>query len=336
MNHRSRWAALVGAALALSLSSTPATAADRHGDHGDRVEVLATGLSGGAGSAVGPDGALYVTEPLSGEVSRVDRRTGDVTTFASGLPAQLPGVGTGGVMDVVFRGRTAYVLTSLVGSDVGGDDVVGIYRIDGPDTATVVADVGAFNTANPSDTEFFVPSGVPYAMERVRGGFLVTDGHHNRLLRVTDDGTVSVAAAFGNVVPTGLDVAGSRVWMAEAGPLPHLPEDGRVTTLDLRFPRPREVARGGPLLVDVELGHGSRLYALAQGEWPLGGAEGSPAAPDTGQLLVADRRGDLRVVAEGLDRPTSVEIVRRTAYVVTLDGEVWRVDLRRDGRHHTH
>ena len=31
--------------------------------------------------------------------------------------------------------------------------------------------------------------------------------------------------------------------------------------------------------------------------------------------------------AAGLDRPTSVEIVGRTAYVVTLDGEVWKVPL---------
>ena len=29
---------------------------------------------------------------------------------------------------------------------------------------------------------------------------------------------------------------------------------------------------------------------------------------------------------DGLDRPTSVEMINNTAYVVTLGGEVWRVD----------
>ena len=48
-----------------------------------------TGLQGGSGSTVGPDGALYVPEPASGEISRVDPETGAVTTFASCLPTQV-------------------------------------------------------------------------------------------------------------------------------------------------------------------------------------------------------------------------------------------------------
>jgi len=31
-------------------------------------------------------------------------------------------------------------------------------------------------------------------------------------------------------------------------------------------------------------------------------------------------------VAEGLDRPTSPEIINYIAYVVTLGGEIWRID----------
>jgi hypothetical protein len=49
---------------------------------------------------------------------------------------------------------------------------------------------------------FFVPTGVQYALQTYRGGFLVTDGL-NRVLRVTLDGEVSVLIAFGDVVPTG-------------------------------------------------------------------------------------------------------------------------------------
>lgn len=99
-------------------------------------------------------------------------------------------VGIGGAMDVVFKGGTAYVLVTLVGPDVGGSSVVGIYRVDGPSTFTVIADIGAFALAHPPATDFFVPTGVQYAIERFRNGFLVTDGHHNRVYRVTLDGTV--------------------------------------------------------------------------------------------------------------------------------------------------
>ena len=45
-----------------------------------------SGLQGGAGSTVGPGGDIFVTEGLVGKVSRVDPRTGTVSTFAEGLP----------------------------------------------------------------------------------------------------------------------------------------------------------------------------------------------------------------------------------------------------------
>ena len=48
--------------------------------------LLVSGLEGAVGSTVGPDGALYVTEGVAGRISRVDPKTGEVTTFASGLP----------------------------------------------------------------------------------------------------------------------------------------------------------------------------------------------------------------------------------------------------------
>jgi hypothetical protein len=35
--------------------------------------------------------------------------------------------------------------------------------------------------------------------------------------------------------------------------------------------------------------------------------------------------GTFTVIADGLDRPTSLEFIRNTAYVVTLGGEIWKV-----------
>src|SRR4029450_3757113 len=127
---------------------------------------------------------------------------------------------------------------TLVSSDVGGSDIDGIYRVDGPDHFTVVADIGEFNLNNPPTIPFpfEVPPGVLFALQPYRGGFLVTDGHLNRVLRVTRDGEVSELIAFDGMVPTGLAVRGKTVYMAEAGPGPHLPGDGKVVSFGPKSP----------------------------------------------------------------------------------------------------
>jgi hypothetical protein len=255
-------------------------------------------------------------------VTRVDPKTGATTTYASGLPKSI--IGLGGAMDIAFIGRTAYVLVTLVGPDVGGSDVVGIYRVDGPDSFTVVADIGEFAINNPPATPFDVPTGVQYALEPYRGGFLVTDGHHNRVLRVTRDGEISELIAFGNIVPTGLEVRGKTIYMAEAGPVPHVPETGKVVAFRPTSTTVREVASGSPLLVDVEFGRGGRLYALSQGIFG-GGPAGAPALPNTGALVKVNRDGTFTVVIDGLNQPTSLEFIGNTAYVVTLGGEIWKI-----------
>jgi hypothetical protein len=308
--------------LLASVVPAAATAAPPSGDA--TVSRLVAGLEGGSGSTIGPGGALYVTESAAGRITRVDPRTGATTTYASGLPELIPAVGFGGPVDIAFLGRTAYVLVTLVGPDVGGSDVVGLYRVDGPDRFTVVADIGAFSIANPPETDFFVPSGVQYALETYRGGFLVTDGHHNRVLRVTRDGQVSELRAFANIVPTGLEVRGRTIYMAEAGPVPHLPEDGKVVAFGPKSTSVREVASGSPLLVDVEFGRGRSLYALSQGVGS-GGPEGAPALPNTGALVKVNRAGTFTVLIDRLNQPTSLEFIKNSAYVVTLGGEIWKI-----------
>jgi hypothetical protein len=32
------------------------------------------------------------------------------------------------------------------------------------------------------------------------------------------------------------------------------------------------------------------------------------------------------VIADGLNQPTSFEIIRNTAYIVTLGGEIWKIE----------
>jgi len=319
-------------AAALIAMITPSAASGRRPCQGPTATLLVTGLDTGLesakGSTVGPDGALYVTEGAVGRISRVDPLTGEVTTFASGLPPAIISIGgaiIGGAIDVAFIDNIAYALVTLVSPDVGGSDVDGIYRVDGPDSFTVVADIGEFNLANPPPTPFVVPTGLQYALQTYRGGFLVTDGHLNRVLRVTLDGEVTVLIAFDNIVPTGLEVRGNTIYMAEAGPVPHLPENGKVVSFEPRSPTATVVASGAPLLVDVEFG-GGRLYALSQGIFPVGGDPGSPALPNTGALVKVTAGGTFTVITEPLDRPTSLEFIGNTAYVVTLTGEIWKID----------
>ena len=318
-------------AAALIALITPSTASAAPPCEGPTTTRLVTDLAQGAkGSTIGPDGALYVTEGAAGRISRVDPLTGDKTTFASGLPPAIISIGgssIGGAIDVAFIDNIAYALVTLVSPDVGGGDVDGIYRVDGPHSLTVVADIGAFNLANqPSGFDIAVPTGLQYALQTYRGGFLVTDGHLNRVLRVTLDGEVTVLIQFDNIVPTGLAVRGNTVYMAEAGPVPHLPQDGKVVSFEPKSPTATVVASGAPLLVDVQFGPGNSLYALSQGIFPVGSPPATPALPNTGALVKVNGDGTFTDVFHPLNQPTSLEFIGNTAYVVTLTGQIWKID----------
>jgi hypothetical protein len=314
--------ALALSAVVLSTAGVGSAAADVHPSTG---RLLVSGLQGPIGGAIGPDGALYVAEGLTGEITRVDPRTGATSTFADGLPKRV--IGVGGAMDVAFVGRTAYALVTLVSPDVGGSDVDGIYRIDGAHSSTVIADIGQWSTDHPPRTAFDVPSGVQFALEAVPGGFLVSDGHHNRVLKVSRDGDISQLIQVDNVVPTGMAIRGDTVYAAEAGPVPHRPADGKLVRFDRRRGGPAHVvASGFSLMVDAELGPDHALYGLSQGDSPGNVAPGSPAKPDSGELLRIDDDGTFDVLVSKLDLPTSVHFVGDAALVVTLNGEVWRIN----------
>jgi hypothetical protein len=98
--------------------------------------------------------------------------------------------------------------------------------------------------------------------------------------------------SFGNIVPTGLAVPDKtgKIYMAEAGPVPHEPEDGKVVSFGPKSSTAKQVASGARLLVDVEFGRradlGRRrdLFGLSQGVFG-GGPPASPALPNSGRLV---------------------------------------------------
>jgi hypothetical protein len=322
---RLEWSLLL---LSCAVAALPARTAGARppSPHVGTPAVLASGLQGAVGSTIGPDGALYVAEGLTGTITRIDRVTGAKTTFATGLPTRLDlGLDIGGVVDVAFVGDTAYSLVTLVSADVGGSAQDGVYRLDGPGQWSVVADIGAFASSHvPTGFPVAIPTGLQYAMQPFRGGFLVTDGHHNRVYEVSLDGRVTQLIQFGDVVPTGLDVWGNAVYLASAGQIVNDQEIGGVLALRGNASTATEVASGLPLIVDVERGRGATLFAISQGTLPAGGTPATPAEPNTGSLArVAN--GSLTELVGGLDRPTSLEIVGTTAYVVTLAGDVLKI-----------
>ena len=319
---------LILAAL-LSVAAAPSAECAQPPVPSHTAFVLATGLQGPLGSTVGPDGALYVAEGPAGRISRVDPRSGHITTFASGLPQTIPAIGLGGPTDVAFIGKTAYVLVTLVSADVGGNAIDGIYRVDGPNRFTIVADIGTFNEDNQPTIPFPISakSGVLYALHPYSGGFLVTDGHLNRVLQVTLGGKISILIAFDDIVPTGITALGETIYMAEAGPVPHLAQDGKVVAFRPGSSYVAEVASGASLLVDVKFGPDQGLYALSQGPGVPGAPPGSPAQPNSGALVRANRDGTFTFITDELNLPTSLNFIGGYAYIVTLTGDILKIGV---------
>jgi sugar lactone lactonase YvrE len=222
-------------------------------------------------------------------------------------------------LDVAFIGNTLYALIALDASTTG------IYRMDGPNTFTLIVNIAEWSIEHPPHSSFTDPQGNPFALQTYRGGFLVTDGHHNRVLRVTLDGTITELIAFDNIVPTGLALWGDTIFMGEAGPVPHRPEDGKVVAFRPGSTTATVVASGVPLIVDVEFGLGRRLYALSNGLFP-GGEEPSVALPNTGSLVEVNADGTFTTLVSGLNQPSSLEFIGNTAYITTLNGEIWKID----------
>jgi hypothetical protein len=334
-----RLAAAFVAALAVTLvapSSAVSAAAQRRSE--PVVTVLNDPALGGLGqgSTIGPDGALYVTNGNDGTLIRIDPTTGAATVVGSGLPPQV--IGDGGAMDVAFVGGRAYVLVTLAGADWGVPDaVMGIYRLKRDGSFAVFADLGTWSAAHPpADPDWFAAQGVQYSLEVWGDGFVVTDAHLGRLIRVDLRGHVSELLAFPttNSVPTGLESADGRLFVATAGPIPHLPSASAISEV-LCNGSTRVVGKWAAdyagdrgLIVDVEKGS-RRLYGLLQGHWdlePIPDNEGYPAAPNTGEIVAVQVDGTFKTVVSGLNQPTSFELVGHHGFVVTLTGTVLRID----------
>ena len=158
-----------------------------------------------------------MTDGSVGEVLRIDR-DGGVSAYATGSPPKaFQEQDIGGPVDVAFIGRTAYVLVTLVsGYDSSARcSVPNTVWGPGGEERSVSHRAGRHPHAGRRHRPVVdrQPTGAGVLRRhgcsvRVRSPtwviFLVTDGHHNRVLWVSRHGAIHEIATFGNVVPTEL------------------------------------------------------------------------------------------------------------------------------------
>lgn len=336
--------ALLLSAVALALAAligVPASA--QEGPPGPSAgEVLTGGLLNPRGIKVGPDGMLYLAEageggdmPLTleglefmngftGRISMIDPDTGERTTVADGLPSNAhEQFGTIGPADVAFLDGQLYYVQSHAGEVWGFPDwATGVYRVNADGTVDLIADIGAFNDANPvrAITEGIQldiePGGNPYAMVTRDGAFWVVDGNMNQLLKVTLDGTVSRVTEFeGHPVSTGITFRETGPFLvAFLGAEPFNPEDGKVVQVAALTGFTTEIASGASALTDVAVDATGQLFALQFGEQAT--APGPPLVPFTGKVLRVNADGTFTPIVVGLNFATFMTFEGDTLFVV--------------------
>lgn len=326
-------------------------------------EVFASGFNFPRGLHFGPDGYLYVAEggtagtqqtvgqcdqvlppigPYSAgytaRISRVDRR-GNVTTFASGFPSGLNGVGDVlGVADVAFIGRDMYALVAGGGCSHGIPDVpASIVKVKRDGSWSVVADLGAYQRANPvavpeADQEH---DGSWYSMVPSLwglGGLVAIEPNHAEMVRVNPrtgriTRMVDFSALVGHVTPTVVVERRGSFYVSNLGVFPGTAGTQRIWRVS-QFGRVTEVATGFTMVLGLEFDRIGRLYVLETST-----LDGFPT-PNTGRITRIDGRGERQVIAEGLFFPTGMTFgpdgdlyVSSVGFGPPIPGQVLRIHV---------
>ena len=163
------------------------------------------------------------------------------------------------------------MLVTLVSGNLNGEPFGdpeaknGLYRIESDGSNTLVADLGQWSVDNPPEPAIVVDTGVHFALETYLDGFLVTDGHHNRVLWVSQNGSIDEVATFEQ---RGADRTGDgrrRRLRHPTGPDPASSRRTAKSSPCAPNSEAREVASGASMLIDVERGPHDQLYAVSTG-----------------------------------------------------------------------
>ncbi len=226
--------------------------------------VVASGLLGPRGLAVGPDNDLYIAEAgtggkhrtspkqcmqvpnvgpyFGGLTARISKVThsGKLITVASGFPSTLGAGGTAviGVADVVFLNGKLFALIGGGGCSHGNPHHPnGIAEVDVNNGKwKVIADLGvAYLGKHPAKFESaddFEPDGTYYSMIASHGRFVTVEPNHGNMFSVSTSGQIDpiidISASQGHIVPTTIAERDGDFYVGNLNLFPIDPQWARV------------------------------------------------------------------------------------------------------------
>jgi hypothetical protein len=324
---------------------------------GHHVYVAESGRGGEQCASIpGEEGPTQACIGLTGQITRVDLRTGAERRVGQRLPSLVTvpnelGESTG-PNDVSLSGRYGRIVTGL-GADPAARALLGdagaqlgwVWRRTSAGRWAPLSDVAAFEAAQDPDAQFPGSEGAdsnPYSVQ-IGETTAVADAGGNSLVGVDNRGRQRLLAAFPpRFVPLPPEFGGGQIPMqavpdaVDRGPGGDL-YVGQLTGFP--FPKggasvwrvpagggtPEVVAEGFTTIADIAVG-GDRSI------WVLELSANGIASPDPGpgRLVRVARDGSRSVVADGLVAPTGLALERGVAYVSNKglgfgQGEVLRI-----------
>lgn len=344
---------MLGIAGAVVAAASPASAAYVSA-------VIVNGLNNPRGLAFGPDGGLYIAESgyvtdasptaiINGDTFRYDT-TGSITLYANGAQARVvTGLATVltpmdniiGPQDIAFDANgTGHVVTGI-GAHPGVRAALGpvgpglghVFSFNNGGGVESVADVSAVEgNINPDGG---VIDSNPFHLARANNALLVTDSGGNSLLRLEEDGTLSVIATFpqrdigggfpSDPVPTGVVVGpDGNYYIAELTGFPFT--EGAARIYQVTPTGEVSVALDGfTNITDIAFDDVGNLYVLQLDD--DGMATGGPG----GSLIRVGLDGERETIFSDLFFPTGLEIGPDGAFyianmsVLAGQGQVLRI-----------
>ena len=300
------------------------------------AEPFVTGLNQPRGMAFDGAGNLFVAEagalapgapsnvsPQINHSSRVVRIAPNrqMNNVVDNLPyTNYVEAGDTGAADVAFINGTLYVLTGE-----GYDDQLSrmVLRVQPGAPPQPVANLRRFAEGTVPMAEQMISAGPPsnpYAMAAMPDGsaLYVADGASGRVLRVTPDGRIRIAAELPNQPPmTGMAFGpDGKLYVTMFSRRPHTPGSGEIWTIasddqlaismkDLTMP------------IAVRFDAAGAMYVL---EFSDGRQPSNPYAPNAGRLLRIGHDGAKTVVLDRLNYPTAMVFSRAGDLYIAVNG----------------